>query len=151
MIQLSLDTLTTLPAFQAAFFAGVVLHLVAFRHGEWDLYTPHLLASAAIFDGIATFGLTRLSGGDSTSMLQSFGTVSSLFAVCLGGIFTSILVYRALFHRLSRFPGPFFARLSNFYVTSLSVKKFHLFEEIKELHEKYGDIVRVGQLENLYT
>ncbi|RMZ81318.1 hypothetical protein DV737_g2605, partial [Chaetothyriales sp. CBS 132003] len=43
--------------------------------------------------------------------------------------------------------GPFLARLSNVYITSLSVKKFHLFEEVQSLHAKYGDIVRVGPSE----
>lgn len=33
----------------------------------------------------------------------------------LMGLFGSMLVYRAFFHRLGRFPGPFAARLSNLY------------------------------------
>jgi hypothetical protein len=56
-----------------------------------------------------------------------------------------VLVYRGLFHRLNRFPGPFFARFSNFYVTSLSAKKLHLYEEVQRLHEQHGDYVRLGR------
>lgn len=33
----------------------------------------------------------------------------------LAGLCGSMVIYRALFHRLSRFPGPFAARLSNLY------------------------------------
>ncbi|KAJ5308716.1 Cytochrome P450 [Penicillium antarcticum] len=58
-----------------------------------------------------------------------------------------MLVYRAFLHRLSRFPGPFFARLSNFYVTVLSGKKLQLCDEIQKLHHQYGDYVRVGPTE----
>lgn len=146
MYEPSPDVLTTLPAFQWAFFVGVALHLTVFRHGEWDLHTPHLLALTAVIDCIAAFALSRLPGRDLATILRSLWTSSTLLAVCVGGIFSSMLIYRASFHRLNRFPGPFLARLSNFYVTSLSVKKFHLFEEIQELHGKYGDIVRVGTL-----
>ncbi|KAJ5758202.1 Cytochrome P450 [Penicillium nucicola] len=58
-----------------------------------------------------------------------------------------MLVYRAFLHRLSRFPGPFLARLSNFYVTALSGKKLQLCDEIQKLHQQYGDYVRIGPTE----
>jgi hypothetical protein len=56
----------------------------------------------------------------------------------------SILTYRAFFHRLSRFPGPFRARLSNLYATKLANKDEHMYLEVQELHRRYGDIVRIG-------
>ncbi|KAF7558005.1 hypothetical protein G7Z17_g333 [Cylindrodendrum hubeiense] len=65
-------------------------------------------------------------------------------AVTGKGIYSSIIVYRGAFHRLNRFPGPFAARISNLYVTLLSIKKFQLYEEVQQLHEKYGDIVRIA-------
>lgn len=60
------------------------------------------------------------------------------------GIYISILLYRGLFHRLLRFPGPILAKLSNFYVTSLSAKSFQLYKEVEKLHKRYGDYVRIG-------
>lgn len=43
-----------------------------------------------------------------------------------------------------RFPGPVLAKLSNFYVTSLSAKSFQLYKEVEKLHKRYGDYVRIG-------
>ncbi|KAJ0418348.1 cytochrome P450 [Aspergillus carlsbadensis] len=58
-----------------------------------------------------------------------------------------MLCYRAFWHRLSSFPGPFVARLSNLYVTALSAKNLHLYEEVQRLHQQYGDYVRLGPTE----
>lgn len=63
----------------------------------------------------------------------------------MGGLYLSMLLYRAYFHRLCNYPGPFLAKLTNFYVTLRSIKKMHLFEEIQNLHLQYGDYVRVGK------
>ena len=60
------------------------------------------------------------------------------------GIYISILLYRGFLHRLSNFPGPFFAKFLSFYVTSLSARKFQLYREVEKLHEEYGDYVRIG-------
>ncbi|KAF7846282.1 hypothetical protein BT93_L4670 [Corymbia citriodora subsp. variegata] len=72
---------------------------------------------------------------------------SILGSLFLAGLTTSILVYRAAFHRLNRFPGPFAARLSNMYPTMLSARKLQLYEEVDSLHKTYGDFVRVGPSE----
>ena len=129
----------------ASFISGILLHLGIFRAGEWDLYTPHLLSGTAVLYGIAIWAVDHFGGDSSITLQQSARIATPPLVSCLGGIFFSILVYRAAFHRLNRFPGPFLARLSNFYVTSLSVKKFHLYEEVQELHAQYGDIVRLGK------
>ncbi|KAF4545568.1 Cytochrome P450 [Lasiodiplodia theobromae] len=55
--------------------------------------------------------------------------------------------YRLFFHRLRKFPGPFGAKLSRFYVTLTSAKKVQYHEEIKKWHEKYGDFIRTGPRE----
>lgn len=73
----------------------------------------------------------------------SLGLVGSMVL----GLFASITVYRASFHRLNRFPGPFAARLSNLYITRLSAKNLQLYREIQRLHHTYGDVVRVGPSE----
>lgn len=59
------------------------------------------------------------------------------------GIYISILLYRGFLHRLSNFAGPFFAKFSNFYVTSLTARKIQFYREVEKLHE-YGDYVRIG-------
>ena len=133
-------------SYTTSFGLGILLHVALFRSGEWDLYTPHLLASTAILQVLATYSLVHFGSEAGLSILEASRIAFYYVSACVGGIYSSILVYRASFHRLNRFPGPFLARLSNVYVTSLSVKNFHLFEEIRNLHAKYGDIVRVGKL-----
>ena len=65
-------------------------------------------------------------------------------------IYGSMLIYRAFFHRLRKFPGPFLARLSNFHVAGLSAKKVQLYEETERLHKLYGDYVRLGKTISLF-
>ncbi|KAH8894611.1 cytochrome P450 [Thozetella sp. PMI_491] len=64
------------------------------------------------------------------------------------GMFGSVAVYRAFFHRLRSFPGPFFAKLSKFYLVRLVARSHHRMHlENEKLHAQYGDFVRVGPRE----
>ncbi|KAL3462033.1 cytochrome P450 monooxygenase [Aspergillus heterothallicus] len=126
---------------------GVTTHVALYRHGEWDVAAPK----------VATAYILLLLGAVATDLLtqapmnvQRDGVhFSALKAVLwhIVGIYGSMLVYRGAFHRLSEFPGPFLARLSNFYVTGLSARRLHLYEEIEKLHKQYGDYVRLGPTE----
>ncbi|KAA8652914.1 cytochrome P450 [Aspergillus tanneri] len=60
------------------------------------------------------------------------------------GTFVSLLVWRFLiWFRLRHIPGPFLASLTNFTRMSwVSTKKAHLIHQ--EIHQKYGDVVRLG-------
>lgn len=146
MLEMSVTDPASPASYTTSFALGVLLHIAFFRTGEWDLYTPHLLAGSAVLQVLATYSLVHFGSESTISIFEASRIVLCYISACVGGIYSSILVYRAAFHRLNRFPGPFLARLSNAYVTSLSVKNFHLFEEIRDLHAKYGDIVRVGKL-----
>jgi hypothetical protein len=65
-------------------------------------------------------------------------------------LFTSILIHRVFLHRAGRFPGPFMARVSKFYSVFLSAKlQYH--KEVEQLHKKYGDFVRTGECNFVYT
>lgn len=58
----------------------------------------------------------------------------------------NVLVYRAFFHRLRHFPGPFGARLSKFWAVWQTVKsKARWYQVTERLHEEYGDYVRTGK------
>ncbi|KAL2200155.1 cytochrome P450 monooxygenase-like protein [Corynascus similis CBS 632.67] len=121
--------------------SGVVAHLAVFRRGEWDTTSPSIFvfyftvfagAILSIYTGILDIRLSALA---------------QISGAHIGGLYTSMLVYRAFFHRLSKYPGPFLARLTNFYITAKSMKKLHLYEEVQKLHEQYGDYVRLGPSE----
>lgn len=63
---------------------------------------------------------------------------------------TSIAIYRLFFHPLKEYPGPFLAKLTKwygFYLTTFG--RNHII--FPELHEEYGDVVRVGPNELSFT
>lgn len=94
----------------AALF-GILLHQ-AIRNLEvdsrgWEMSFTYLGALVLIFAGlVVTSSLSII-----LALLHTWLAGSAF----LLGLYGSILVYRALFHRLCRFPGPFPARLSNLY------------------------------------
>lgn len=59
------------------------------------------------------------------------------------GLFLSMIVYRVFFHRLRHFPGPVMAKVSKLYGLWMS-RGAQYYLEVEKLHDKYGDIVRVG-------
>ncbi len=127
-----------LPSLLAA-ASGVSAHLAVFRKGEWDVASP----------SIFTFYFTMFAAALSLFYFPSIhvfpGLVAQLVVCHVAGLYTSMLLYRAFFHRLSGYPGPVLARLTNFYITALSMRKLHLFEEVQKLHGQYGDYVRLGK------
>lgn len=136
------------PFMPAAFAVGVALHVCLFRLGEWDLATTKLIIGAFLSCAVSGVALWQLFPADYPSLLVSFTTASQLTGIVILGIVSSMMVYRGAFHRLGHFPGPFLARFSNLYITRLSAKKLHLYEEIQRLHHKYGDYVRIGRSTN---
>ena len=123
--------------------SGTAAHATLYRHGEWDLQTHRLIISYILILAGAII-LQNSNVLDGLGVLAPPHWALKVVGCHILGIYTSILLYRAFFHRLSRFPGPFLARLSNFYVTSLSVRKMQLHREVEKLHKLYGDYVRLG-------
>lgn len=123
--------------------SGIATHFTIFRHGEWDVQAPKLVLSyLALLIGAMVVDLAAKAKYVDFAAPYPW-LVKSVWCHILG-IYGSMIIYRAFFHRLSHFPGPFLARLSNFYVTSLSARKLHLYEETERLHGIYGDYVRLG-------
>ncbi|KAF6830347.1 cytochrome p450 [Colletotrichum plurivorum] len=149
------DVLRTPPALGLSFALGVGLHVFLFRYGEWDLSAIRLITIFTLaFTGIvaATAAAPSLAPFiarpiDSVSLLDACKAAGTIMGTAVAGIYASMLIYRGLFHRLNRFPGPFMARFSNLYVTFKIWNRMHLHEEVRRLHEKYGDVVRVGPTE----
>lgn len=130
----------------SAFASGCVLHILLYRRGEWDLLALPIVQAYAALPIIVT-GITRLAEArgllNDTSL--TFTAIMVLEITHIAGIFSSILIYRILFHPLNCFPGPLIARISNFYPTYLRMKNLRLFEEVQDLHHRHGDFVRLGK------
>lgn len=79
------------------------------------------------------------------SILEGISSISFLFG-SLALLVAGYVVYQRLLHPLSRFPGPFFASLTDLfkfsYFWSLQIDK-----KLFALHEKYGPIIRIGPTE----
>jgi hypothetical protein len=127
-----------------AFVSGILLHQTFLRHGEWhrcalDMVLAYLVLTAILLLPPASFGhLIHVPP-------ITPGLVIKLNMYHFCGLFCSMTLYRAVFHPLHSFPGPFLARVSSFYKVNLS-RNLRLFEETYKLHQKYGDLVRIGKL-----
>lgn len=63
-----------------------------------------------------------------------------------GVLLTSIGFYRIFLHRLRHYPGPLSLKLSKWFSVSMDAQGLRP-REMTRLHEKYGDIIRVGPRE----
>ncbi|KAI8291724.1 Cytochrome P450 monooxygenase [Colletotrichum sp. SAR11_57] len=142
--------MTDLQLFQAhclSFVVGIQLHVFVFRIGEWDISTTTLIRNFSLGIGLLTAALVQLASETFPTNVAAFRTACSLTAALIAGIYSSLFVYRAGFHRLNSFNGPWMARMSNLYITRRALKKLHLYSEVQDLHNTYGDIVRIGPTE----
>lgn len=122
--------------------AGVATHLLYFIRGEHDRQAYQWVKRAGYGVVIFALGLLCMTGLDVPQAL----VFTSLFAPSyFVGLYASIAIYRLFLHPLRGFPGPFWARLSNFY-HSYAIKKSDNYLYIQKLHKKYGPIVRTGKL-----
>jgi hypothetical protein len=120
---------------------GVISHQAYFKHGE------HHRQSFEYF--IAFLGFPIVAAG----LLISFGVpiflalqqTTTFYSCYLGGIYTSLLIYRLFFHRLHHFPGPFGAKAGGLWHVAHLAGKFDNYKHLGRMHAKYGDFVRVGQ------
>lgn len=139
-LDLSLDSWET---FAGLFGLGVLSHVFALRKGEWDLWTMKFIYVWITYEAVVPCALIQFRP---MAYFDAIFTANMLLSAFISGMTISILTYRAFFHRLNRFPGPFIARLTNVYATWLAIKEEHMYLEVQELHKKYGDIVRIGML-----
>ena len=71
-------------------------------------------------------------------------TLFGNFVTFLTTLVLSVLVYRVSpIHPLARYPGPIGCKLSKFWLGFASLPGFQ-HQYIKSLHERYGDVVRIG-------
>ena len=77
--------------------------------------------------------------------LGVLGGVASCFLVYFAALSSSIVLYRiSPLHPLYRYPGPLPAKITKWWhIWRVHKGKQHLY--IQSLHDKYGDIVRIGE------
>ena len=128
-------------AYGVAAVLGVLSHIVYFRRGEHHKETlPYLQLFAASIP---------LSALALAHFLHFTYTQAILCAICiigsfLGGIWTSMIIYRAFFHRLNKFPGPWPLKLTKF-SQLVSTWSLDAFRRAYRQHQKFGNFVRTGR------
>ena len=119
--------------------AGIVSHICYFNRGEHHLYPATYVQAFIGTFLVATIALYQKEGQVDKALAQV--TPTAFFY--LAGLYTSLITYRSLLHPLNKFPGPFGARISRFWLTA-QLKNGDAYRKVHELHEKYGDFVRLG-------
>lgn len=78
----------------------------------------------------------------------TFGLIQFGYAItfCNAGLFGHLLLCRAFFHKLRKFPGPWPAKLSKFYWTYQALRDPIAYLRVEKLHQEFGDFVRTGKL-----
>lgn len=71
-------------------------------------------------------------------------TITFVGAAFLAGLYSTLLVWRAFFNPLNKFPGPFGARISSFWWSFRVGTSSHAFLKVQELHAQYGPYLRIG-------
>lgn len=126
-----------------AFSCGLFSHVLLFSKGEWDRLAPklisaHVLLCTAIFTAFALLV--------DHSVTQSFVETFKVSSALLGGLTTSLLTYRVLFHPLGSFPGPLAARISSFWAFREQWPDLRFYTKLGGVHSEYGDFVRISKV-----
>jgi hypothetical protein len=119
---------------------GVASHLGYFIHGEHHMQSTRILAFfvvAPLLLFVTTSRYTERNSYPEAGKLTAVATSSYLTALT-----TSILIYRAFFHRLRNFPGPFSAKLSKVTHVFRIAKNSRNYILAEQMFKQYGQFVR---------
>ena len=127
--------------YDVAAILGVLSHIVYFRRGEHHKETlPYLQLFAASIPLSALALAHFLHFTYAQALLRAPCIVASF----LGGVWTSMIIYRAFFHRLNKFPGPWPLKLTKF-CQFVSTWRLDAFRRSYWQHQKFGNFVRTGR------
>lgn len=119
---------------------GLVSHGV-YHYREPHLFTVPLVASLLL--GPLTLWQTLSTPGSAFST-QIFSIFASYIVVYFAAMGSGIAAYRCtMLHPLYHVPGPFMCRLTQLWLVKSLVRGKTRFD-IQALHDRYGDIVRIG-------
>jgi len=121
---------------------GLLSHLSFFIHGEHHLRAFEYFIAAFSFPFLGCLGLVYVQ----IPMLEALKITSIFCCAYLFGLFSSICIYRVIFHQLRSFPGPFPARVTKIWHVSKIIRSLDNYKHLDRLHHEYG----VGLYLNLH-
>jgi len=123
--------------------AGPISHYAFWVRHEFD-GVIHRFVPVILLSQVLLLGLIYVTG---VGLSQSVFILSLLQISYLVPLFLSIAVYRLFLHPTRRFPGPFWARLSSWWkVHTFIAHNEQGYAVVHELHQQYGDVVRLGKI-----
>ena len=126
--------------------AGFTSRQLCFIHGEHHMNASILFYSYTALAVAVSFLELRIDDKTYRGPLQN---TAFLIRAYTSTLFTSIIIYRAYFHRLHSFPGPFLARvLRLWHVYRARHSQNH--QLLLRLHKDHGTFVRTGK-QNTHT
>ncbi|EPE34936.1 Cytochrome P450 [Glarea lozoyensis ATCC 20868] len=122
---------------------GITTHWGYFIRGEHHMAGPGILAAS--FAGPLIILNVLLHFANVSSYHEAGVLTAIVTGAYVSGLISSIVTYRLLFHRLGKFPGPFYLRITKWNHTWLLIfKGARNYQIVDEWHAKYGSIVRTG-------
>ena len=123
-----------------AFGLGAASHIFWFNGREHHFYANSYVGTTLL---LLAGGTSALYKGYGLPLREAFASTSSIIALVLAGLYTSLVIYRLFLNPLNKFPGPYWVRLGNV-AWSAHLTKFDSYYKLKALHDQHGDIVRIG-------
>lgn len=120
---------------------GVLSHLCYFIHGEHHLQAFRYFIVLLLFPPLATVAQIGLH----VPVLQAVKQAIVFYSTYLTGLYFSVFLYRAFFHRLHSFPGPFGAKVSKLWHMWKVAPNIDNYKQLGRLHDRYGPFVRTGE------
>ncbi|KAH7090787.1 cytochrome P450 67 [Paraphoma chrysanthemicola] len=130
---------------QASILAGILFHFqVARPEVEFERSMVQFIRLCSLLSGVDFLA---------SVLLVHRSVLVAAFRLCTAwggftiGLTTSLVIYRFFLHRCRRFPGPVLAKLTRFHAAYLNAQEEQFYEKLGDMHQKYGDFVRVGPRE----
>jgi hypothetical protein len=128
---------------QASILAGVLFHFqVARPEVEFERSMVQFIRLCSLLSGVDFLASVLLV--HRSVLVAAFRLCAALGGFTIG-LTTSLVVYRFFLHRCRRFPGPVLAKLTRFHAAYLNAQEEQFYEKLGDMHQKYGDFVRVGK------
>lgn len=124
----------------AAATAGVASHVFYFNRGEHHL---HSMMYTQAFFAACIAAVVSLVNLQDYGLYAAIGTTTTVALGYLVGVWTSLIIYRVFLCPWTKFPGPWQASISAFWLFGHLTQQTAP-QKFQALHKKYGKYVRIG-------
>lgn len=124
----------------------VTIGLALLSHFFFSHYEPHPFAIILLYLGAWTGWSRFLINNQNESIKEALISTAILTLIYTTTLLLSIAIYRIFFHRIRKYPGPFSFALTKWASVPMDAAGERP-KTFAKLHDRYGDVVRVGPRE----